>query len=53
MGELRKNMTSTGTITKKSGHFGKFETVGTNFFFMKIFFSFLDYTQFFFDIAFT
>ena len=29
MGELRKNTTSTGTITKKPGYFGKFETVGT------------------------
>ena len=29
MGELRKNTTSTGTITKKNGIFGKFETVGT------------------------
>jgi hypothetical protein len=29
MGELRKNTTSTGTITKKKpGYFGKFETVG-------------------------
>ena len=28
MGELRKNMTSTGTITKKPGYFGNFETVG-------------------------
>ena len=29
MGELRKNTTSTGTITKKnSGYFGNFETVG-------------------------
>ena len=36
MGELRKNTTSTGTITKKPGNFGKFETVGTKiFFFMK------------------
>ena len=29
MGELRKNTTSTGTITKKPGYFGKIETVGT------------------------
>ena len=29
MGELRKNTTSTGTITKKKpGYFGNFETVG-------------------------
>ena len=34
MGELRKNTTSTGKITKKKkpGIFGKFETVGTKFF---------------------
>ena len=33
MGELRKNTTSTGTITKKkTGYFGKSETVGTKFF---------------------
>ena len=45
MGELRKNTTSTGTITKKTGYFGKFETVGTynrpdiqENFFMKYFF---------------
>ena len=29
MGELQKNPTSTGTITKKPSYFGKFETVGT------------------------
>ena len=29
MEELRKNTTSTGTITKKPGYFGKIETVGT------------------------
>ena len=33
MGELQKNTTSTVTITKKkTGNFGKIETVGTNFF---------------------
>ena len=36
MGELRKNMTSTGTITKKNpGYFGKSETVRTKFFLME------------------
>ena len=35
MGELWKNMTSTGTITKKPGYSGKIGTVGTKFFFMK------------------
>ena len=35
MGELRKNTTSTGTITKKKpGYFGKIETVGTKKFFL-------------------
>ena len=34
MGELRKNTTSTGTITKKPGYFGKIETVGTKKFFL-------------------
>ena len=39
MGELPKNMTSTGTITKKKpGYFGKSETVGTKFFFYEVFF---------------
>ena len=44
MGELRKNTTSTGTITKKkTGYFGKSETVGTKkFFLLSNFFSFLD-----------
>ena len=34
MGELRKNTTSTGIITKKPGNFGKIETVGTKNFFL-------------------
>ena len=37
MGELRKNTTSTGTITKKKpGYFGKIETVGTKIFFYEV-----------------
>ena len=36
MGELRKNTTSTGTITKKPGYFGKIETVGTKKFFYEV-----------------
>ena len=36
MGELRKNTTSTGTITKKTGYFGKFETVGTRKIFYEV-----------------
>ena len=34
MGELRKNTTSTGTIKKKNGNSGKFETFGTKKFFL-------------------
>ena len=36
MGELRKNTTSTRTITKKPGNFGKFETVGTKKFIYEV-----------------
>ena len=36
MGELRKNTTSTGTITKKPGYFGKIETVGTKKIFYEV-----------------
>ena len=44
MGELRKNTTSTKTITKKKpGYFGKIETVGTKKIFLwSKFFLFLD-----------
>ena len=51
MGELRKNTTSIGTITKKPGSFSPYETVGTkNIFLCSIFFLFVDETQFFFEI---
>ena len=43
MGELQKNTTSIGTITKKTSYFGKFETVGTKKIFLRSkFFTFLD-----------